>query len=272
MCLAGHPEGQIPITRYHGQKTQETVIQFLLDEVGDDLYNVSNRNVNTKVKETIRVINSTPVPYLRVPQRTIYLWIDHFVLFGEVPLITQKRINKFAGIVTCRAGSRQRTKEVRRRGDCRFRFHDIRISSLHIHPVKSLRPVLVQYRNLSHLGMEGDQTLMLVRPSLLASSTAPYHFFTQRQCPAFATINTSLPTVVPPSSSSSKDDGGSLRSTQEERTIIQLSDAKHEQKIFINVSPGHSSDILSGTTRACGKRLSKWSTWETRPHPYNPSS
>uniref|UniRef100_A0A7S4JAB4 MOSC domain-containing protein n=1 Tax=Odontella aurita TaxID=265563 RepID=A0A7S4JAB4_9STRA len=82
---------------------------------------------------------------------------------------------------------------------------DVVVSGLFVHPVKSLRPVPVQSSALSHLGLRGDRTLMLVRPrpksltssTLAADPSAPTHrFVTQRQCPQLARIDASLPVSV----------------------------------------------------------------------------
>ena len=75
--------------------------------------------------------------------------------------------------------------------------HKITVSGLFIHPIKSLRPVSVNSTKFTNLGLEGDRTLMIVRPyysshSSLSSSGKPqpsHRFLTQRQCPALATID-----------------------------------------------------------------------------------
>jgi len=70
----------------------------------------------------------------------------------------------------------------------------IKISGIFIHPVKSLRPVSVKSAILNNLGLEGDRTLMLIRPlprplyGDFLPNEATHTFVTQRQCPALATI------------------------------------------------------------------------------------
>lgn len=70
----------------------------------------------------------------------------------------------------------------------------ITISGIFIHPVKSLRPVSVTTAKLNQLGLEGDRTVMLVRPLPRPSygeflrNEATHTFVTQRQCPTLATV------------------------------------------------------------------------------------
>ena len=96
----------------------------------------------------------------------------------------------------------------------------IQVTSIHVHPIKSLRPVSVQSTKLTHLGLPGDRALMLVRPS---PSTKQYRFVTQRQCSALATINVSLPTLVTTSQGTS--------------TMIEISNSDKTRKVFVDVSP-----------------------------------
>ncbi len=102
--------------------------------------------------------------------------------------------------------------------------NEISVCGIHIHPIKSLRPISVQSSNVTRFGLEGDRNLMIVRPSYSISSTGPTHrFVTQRQCPALATIDASLPTP--------------LVSTQDKKTVIQLSHASLNDKVFIDITP-----------------------------------
>lgn len=91
----------------------------------------------------------------------------------------------------------------------------IQISSLHIHPIKSLRPVSVSSAKLTNRGIEGDRCLMMVRPS---ASTGQYRFLTQRQCPKLATINASLP----------RREGNA--------TVIEISNSDHSRKMLVDIS------------------------------------
>lgn len=117
----------------------------------------------------------------------------------------------------------------------------IQVSSIHIHPIKSLRAISVQNATFNELGLEGDRTLMIVRPSYSSSSssTNQYRFLTQRQCPALATITVSLPTAIKndkkkkKSSSSGSNGNGSTPSIK-----IQLSsDSAKEEKLIVDISP-----------------------------------
>jgi uncharacterized protein YcbX len=105
----------------------------------------------------------------------------------------------------------------------------ITVSGIFIHPIKSLRPVSVQSTKFTNLGLEGDRTLMIVRPTSSShasssSSHATHRFITQRQCPALATINASLPTHVP-------------NQNQNDKIVIQLSHDENKTKVFIDISP-----------------------------------
>jgi hypothetical protein len=84
----------------------------------------------------------------------------------------------------------------------------VQVSSLFIHPIKSLRPVSVSSAKLNHRGIEGDRFIMLVRPS---PSSGRYRFLTQRQCPKLATINVSLP----------------RRREENDTTVIEISNSDH---------------------------------------------
>jgi Uncharacterized Fe-S protein len=92
----------------------------------------------------------------------------------------------------------------------------VQISSIHIHPIKSLRPVSVSSAKLTSRGMEGDRCLMLVRPS--PSKPGQYRFLTQRQCPKLATIHASLPRRV-----------GNT-------TMVEISNFDHSRKMLVDIS------------------------------------
>lgn len=94
--------------------------------------------------------------------------------------------------------------------------NSISVSSLYVHPVKSLRAVSVQAAKLSRLGLENDRKLMLVRPS---ASTSMYRFITQRQCASLATIIVSLPKV--------KDCS----------TTIDIKHANSNEKVSVDITP-----------------------------------
>ena len=102
----------------------------------------------------------------------------------------------------------------------------IQVSSIHVHPIKSLRAVNVPSTRLTNLGLAGDRTLMLVRPS---SSTGKYRFVTQRQCPKLATINASLPTGM-----------------DNNLTKITLSHDESNQSIAVDITP---SSLLNNHVR-----------------------
>ena len=105
---------------------------------------------------------------------------------------------------------------------------EITVSGIYIHPIKSLRPVSVQSSEITSLGLEGDRNLMIVRPSYSVYSTTPTHrFVTQRQCPALATIDASLPTKL----------------NSQNKTVIQLSHASEKEKVFIDITPSVLSSI-----------------------------
>lgn len=92
------------------------------------------------------------------------------------------------------------------------------VSSLHVHPIKSLRPVSVSLSPVGPFGLDGDRCLMIVKPSRPSSSlyidpNKPTHrFVSQRQVASLATVKASLPTVV------ESDD-----TTSVDKTIIRLS-------------------------------------------------
>eukprot|EP00978_Attheya_sp_CCMP212_P018416 scaffold50392_cov52-Attheya_sp.AAC.2 len=73
------------------------------------------------------------------------------------------------------------------------------VSSLFVHPVKSLRAVSVPSAALDELGLKGDRRLMIVRPCPPSASattdenTATHRFVTQRQFPGLTSIEASLP-------------------------------------------------------------------------------
>mmetsp|Transcript_2299 Transcript_2299/g.4260 ORF Transcript_2299/g.4260 Transcript_2299/m.4260 type:complete len:428 (-) Transcript_2299:1087-2370(-) len=96
---------------------------------------------------------------------------------------------------------------------------EIKISSLFIHPIKSLRPVSVSSAKLTTRGVEGDRCLMLVRPS---PSTGQYRFLTQRQCPNLATINVSLPRCV--------------KENNETTTVIEISNSDHSRNMLVDIT------------------------------------
>lgn len=101
----------------------------------------------------------------------------------------------------------------------------VSVSSIHIHPIKSLRPISVQSAKLTHLGLEGDRLLMITRPS---ASSNQHRFLTQRQCPSLATINCSLPTQI-----TQTDENGKSSI----KTVIKLSNDLQDTKILIDVTP-----------------------------------
>lgn len=109
--------------------------------------------------------------------------------------------------------------------NCKVSDHEFTVSSIHIHPIKSLRPISVQSAKLTHLGLEGDRLLMITRPS---ASSNQHRFLTQRQCPALATINCSLPTQV----TQSDENGNTVT-----KTVIKLSSDEQNDRILIDVTP-----------------------------------
>lgn len=104
-------------------------------------------------------------------------------------------------------------------------YNKVTVSSIHIHPIKSLRPISIQRAKLTHLGLEGDRLLMITRPS---ASSNQHRFLTQRQCPALATINCSLPTQI-----TQTDENGKTCI----KTVIKLSNDSQNTKILIDVTP-----------------------------------
>ena len=105
----------------------------------------------------------------------------------------------------------------------------IQVSSIHVHPIKSLRAISLSSTRLTDLGLEGDRTLMLVRPS---SSTGKHRFLTQRQCPILATINTSIPVTT--------TDGS------DNTTKITISHSESKQGVEVDITP---SSLLSNPLR-----------------------
>jgi len=104
------------------------------------------------------------------------------------------------------------------------------VSSLHVHPVKSLRPVSVSSSSVGPLGLNGDRCLMIVKPNPTPTSHSdpnkPTHrFVTQRQVASLATVKASLPTIV------DSDNG--------DKTIIRLSIdfGGSEKAVHIDVTP-----------------------------------
>ena len=73
------------------------------------------------------------------------------------------------------------------------------VSALHIHPIKSLRPVSALSASVGPLGLDGDRCLMVVKASPSSASADPatptHRFVTQRQVASLATIKASLPTT-----------------------------------------------------------------------------
>mmetsp|Transcript_7073 Transcript_7073/g.16950 ORF Transcript_7073/g.16950 Transcript_7073/m.16950 type:complete len:412 (+) Transcript_7073:28-1263(+) len=105
------------------------------------------------------------------------------------------------------------------------------VSALHIHPIKSLRPVSVLSASVGPLGLDGDRCLMVVKASPSSASADPatstHRFVTQRQVASLATIKASLPTTF--------DDGVS-------KTIIRLSvettgGSKKRKSVHVDITP-----------------------------------
>jgi len=123
---------------------------------------------------------------------------------------------------------------------------DITVSGIFIHPVKSLRPVSVNSTKFSNLGLEGDRTLMVVRPYRSSSTSTStisgkplqsHRFLTQRQCPALATIDASLPTVLTQQNNKvviQLSHGGTTLTTKSD-TVEDEGEKKN--KVFIDVTP-----------------------------------
>jgi len=92
-----------------------------------------------------------------------------------------------------------KTKNIEKPGD----VGKITISGIFIHPVKSLRPVSVTTAKLNSLGLEGDRTVMLIRPlprpiyGEFLPNEATHTFVTQRQCPTLATMVASFSEETP---------------------------------------------------------------------------
>ncbi len=104
------------------------------------------------------------------------------------------------------------------------------VSALHIHPVKSLRPVSVLSASVGPLGLDGDRCLMVVKVSPSSASADPatptHRFVTQRQVASLATIKATLPTTF--------DDGVS-------KTIIRLSvettGGSKKKSVHVDITP-----------------------------------
>ena len=105
------------------------------------------------------------------------------------------------------------------------------VSALHIHPIKSLRPVSVLSASVGPLGLDGDRCLMVVKASPSSASADPatatptHRFVTQRQVASLATIKASLPTTF---------DGGVGK------TIIRLSvetTGGSSSKVHVDITP-----------------------------------
>ena len=104
------------------------------------------------------------------------------------------------------------------------------VSALHIHPIKSLRPVSVLSASVGPLGLDGDRCLMVVKASPSSASADPatptHRFVTQRQVASLATIKASLPTTF--------DDGVS-------KTIIRLSvettGGSMKKSVHVDITP-----------------------------------
>jgi len=116
----------------------------------------------------------------------------------------------------------------------------IEVSSIHIHPIKSLRAISVQNATFNGLGLEGDRTLMIARPSNSSSTSNAnaneFRFLTQRQCPALATIIVSLPTIIKDGKQKKKKSSGSS-SGSGSSIKIQLSDSSKKEKVMVDISP-----------------------------------
>ena len=108
------------------------------------------------------------------------------------------------------------------------------VSSLHVHPVKSLRPISVNSSSVGPLGLNGDRCLMIVKPNpttVYSDPSKPTHrFVTQRQVASLATIKASLPTVV------DSDNG--------DKIIIRLSIdfCGSEKAVHVDVTPSSLSN------------------------------
>lgn len=119
--------------------------------------------------------------------------------------------------------------QAKKRGD-EHEPSKIKVSSLFVHPIKSLRPVAVQSISLTHLGLAYDRSLMLVRPS---GSTGQYRFLTQRQCPPLATITASYPVDVEATVASM----GGLSLLPEIETLIKITHSSSSKSVHVNISP-----------------------------------
>ena len=115
--------------------------------------------------------------------------------FGYLVTVHRERIHRalaaFAG--------RRRIRRLVADADAAATEDTFLVSALHIHPVKSLRPVSVMSTSVGPLGLEGDRCLMVVKASPSSAYSDPnkptHRFVTQRQVASLATIKASLPTT-----------------------------------------------------------------------------
>jgi len=131
------------------------------------------------------------------PENTIQgKQLQYLLVLAVIPIVTYtKLIPRLRKVIQCHL-ERQRLQKI----SYQKALDDgkITISGIFIHPVKSLRPISVPTAKLNSLGLEGDRTLMLVRPLSrplygdFLPNQATHAFVTQRQCPTLATIVASL--------------------------------------------------------------------------------
>ena len=152
-----------------------------------------------------------------------FQWLP--ILMAAIILIITS--TRFTSIAKSHLQKRQIQLMIRKitRSNSSNNTNGIQVSSIHVHPIKSLRAVSVTSTRLTNLGLAGDRTLMLVRPS---SSNGKYRFLTQRQCPKLTTINTSLP------------------APENDLTKITISHQETNQSITVDVTP---SSLLRNPVR-----------------------
>lgn len=140
-------------------------------------------------------------------------------------LLLSWMVPRFRQLLLCQQERRNLRVLSRKRGRNSVTQENIMVTSLHIHPIKSLRSISVNSAKLSPLGLDGDRLLMITRPS---ASTNQHRFLTQRQCPKLATICCSLPTQV-----HHKNEYGKIIP----KTVMELSNDSKTSKIIVDVSP-----------------------------------
>lgn len=76
-----------PQAKVWGPWVEETVWNYLVNEIGNDIYKTKQRSV---LHRTIQKFNAEN-PNMQVNTRTAYCWVAHFRIYGEAPNITARR-------------------------------------------------------------------------------------------------------------------------------------------------------------------------------------